>query len=63
MKHEKHDKAVAILKDCEARGLPIQSAIDFLMSKGMEFDQILEALDEASGGAVTSTATGFDLRR
>jgi hypothetical protein len=33
------------------------------MSKGMEFDQILEALDEASGGAVTSTATGFDLRR
>lgn len=55
MKHKNHDKAVTILKDCEKRGLPIQSAVQFLMGKGMSYEQVLEAVNEAGGGALVET--------
>jgi hypothetical protein len=58
MRHEKHDKAVIILKDCQARGLPIESAVQFLMQKGMTYDQVLEAINDASDGALVDAVIG-----
>lgn len=61
MKHEKHEKAKTILKDCAARGLPVDSAVSFLLGKGMSYEQILLALDEVTDGTLIKTALGEEI--
>ena len=52
------ERAVAILKDGEKRGLPVAVALGFLADKGCSDDELTEALNEASGGELVRAATG-----
>ena len=52
------ERAVWTLRDGERQGLPVASTMAFLARKGCSDDEILEALNQASGGALVASALG-----
>lgn len=54
----RHERAVWTFKDGEENGIPMALVSEFLKKKGLTDNEILSALNEASGGALVRSALG-----